>query len=175
MFTKGVLMPKIIENLESRILAEAKKQIEEAGYSAVTIRSIAAGCGVGIGTVYNYFPSKDALLATYMLRDWKDCIAVIQAVSNHSGTAQAVARSIYDQLVQYAQRHQAIFQDASASAGFAGSFSRYHTLLRSQLAEPLRKFCTGDFPAEFIAEALLTWTMAGKNFDDIYGMIGKLL
>ena len=53
-------MPKIIENLESRLIEEAQKQIEEAGYSAVTIRSVAKACGVGVGTVYNYFPSKEA-------------------------------------------------------------------------------------------------------------------
>ena len=41
-------MPKIIENLESKLIAEAKKQIEESGYSAMTIRSVAAGCGVGV-------------------------------------------------------------------------------------------------------------------------------
>lgn len=42
-------MPKIIENLESRLIEEAKKQIEESGYGAVTIRSVLRrGCGYGI-------------------------------------------------------------------------------------------------------------------------------
>ena len=57
-------MPKIIENLEKRLIAEAKRQIAESGYGATTIRSVAKGCNVGVGTVYNYFPSKDALIAT---------------------------------------------------------------------------------------------------------------
>ena len=34
-------MPKIIENLENRLIEEAKKQIQEQGYGAVTIRSVA--------------------------------------------------------------------------------------------------------------------------------------
>ena len=41
-------MPKIIENLESRLLAEAERQIREDGYSAMTIRSVAKACGVGV-------------------------------------------------------------------------------------------------------------------------------
>lgn len=167
-------MPKIIENLESRLIGEAKRQIEEAGYGAMTIRSVAKGCGVGVGTVYNYFPSKDALLATWLLRDWKDCVTAIQAVSTYSDTPAPVVRCIHDQLRQFAQRHQAIFRDKTAAAGFAGSFSRYHSLLRQQLAQPLEKFCRNGFAGEFIAEALLTWTMAGKEFDEIYGMIEKL-
>jgi len=167
-------MPKIIENLEFRLIQEAKRQIEESGYSAMTIRSVAKACQVGVGTVYNYFPSKDALVATYMLQDWKVCISVAEQSSRDSDSAAPVARCIYEQLTQYAARHQAIFRDEAAASGFAGSFSRYHALLRSQLAQPLRKFCGSDFASEFIAEALLTWTMAGKNFDEIYGMIGKL-
>ena len=67
-------MPKIIENLKDRLIAEAEKQIEESGYGAVTIRSVAKACGVGVGTVYNYFPSKETLIATHLLVDWKMCV-----------------------------------------------------------------------------------------------------
>ena len=167
-------MPKIIENPEEKLMSEARRQIEEAGYSAVTIRSVAKGCGVGVGTVYNYFPSKDDLLAAYLLRDWKECVAAIHETSCQSGTPEPVLRCMFDQLLAFSTRHRAIFRDEAAASAFAGSFSRYHGLLRSQLAAPLRKFCRGDFPAEFIAESLLTWSMAGKSFDAIYEILKKL-
>ena len=55
-------MPKIIENLREKLVLEARHQVEELGYGALTIRSVAAACGVGVGTVYNYFPSKEAFI-----------------------------------------------------------------------------------------------------------------
>ncbi len=168
-------MPKIIENLKDRLILEAKQQIEQSGYGAVTIRSIAKGCGVGVGTVYNYFPSKEALIATHLLEDWKNCIGAIEAVSSGSETAEPVMRCIYGQLTEFASRHSAIFRDESAAASFAGAFSQYHHRLRSQLAAPLRKFCSGDFVSAFLAESLLTWTMAGMPFDEIYEILKKLL
>ena len=167
-------MPKIIENLESKLLEAARHQVAEAGYSAMTIRSVAKACGVGVGTVYNYFPSKDALLATYMLADWSQCIREIQAVSAASEAPLRVVTCICHQLIRYARQNQHIFQDPAAASAIAGSFSRYHGLLRSQLAAPLRKFCRNDFTAEFIAESLLTWTMAGRSTDEICGIIEKL-
>ena len=167
-------MPKIIENLESKLIAEAKKQIEESGYSAMTIRSVAAGCGVGVGTVYNYFPSKEALIAKHLLDDWKQCVAAIQAVSTYSDSARPTVLCIYDQLTCFAHRHAAIFRDESASTSYTGSTSRYHGFLRNQLAEPIRKFCADAFTAQFIAESMLTWTVAGKPFDDIFAVVNRL-
>ena len=127
-------MPKIIENLENRLMEEAQKQIRENGYGAMTIRSVAKACGVGVGTVYNYFPSKEALVARHLLEDWNKCVTAIQAVSIYAESARPVALCIYDQLVSFARRHRAIFRDEAAAACFAGSFSHYHDLLRSQLA-----------------------------------------
>lgn len=167
-------MPKIIENLEKRLLEEARRQIEEVGYSATTVRSVAKGCGVGVGTVYNYFSSKNELLATYMLEDWKKCILAIGSASACSVNPEPVVRCIVEQLQSYARNHQAVFRDAAAAADFAGAFSRYHKLLRSQLAQPLEKFCSSAFASEFIAEALLTWTMAGKTFPELYAVVEKL-
>ena len=167
-------MPKIIENLKARLLAEANQQIAENGYEAVTIRSIAKGCGVGVGTVYNYFPSKEALIAAHLLEDWQSCLAAIQAAAVHNCIPRPVLQCIYDQLVGFSRRHEAIFRAEAAASGFAASFSQYHTLLRGQLAEPLRKFCADDFSAEFLAESLLIWSMAGKSFDDIYEILKKL-
>ncbi len=167
-------MPKIIENLEDKLIREAMRQIGEVGYGATTIRSVASGCGVGVGTVYNYFPSKEALVAKFMLEDWRSCIAAIEAVSTYSDSPKSVVLCICDQLRLFIDRHASIFRDEAAAAGFTGSFSQYHGILRSQLAKPLRKFCKDDFSAEFIAESLLTWTSAGKKFEDLYPIVEVL-
>lgn len=167
-------MPKIIDNLESKLISEAQRQISESGYSAMTIRSVAKACGVGVGTVYNYFPSKEALLATYLLADWKQCVAEIVAISEEAHGPEPVLQAVYDRLLMFTQRHQTIFCDEAAASAFSGSIGRYHAVLRSQLAAPLRRFCSSDFSAEFIAESMLVWTLAGKRFDEIYEMIQKL-
>lgn len=168
-------MPKIIENLRKKLVHEAQRQVRENGYAALTIRSVAAACGVGVGTVYNYFASKDALVAGFMLEDWQESIAVIETASAAADSAAPVVACICRQLVDFISQHQAIFADEAAVASFSGSPSPYHSLLRNQLAQPLRKFCPDDFTCEFIAEALLTWTVAGKGYEEIYRLIEKLL
>ena len=168
-------MPKIIENLNDRLLAEVRLQLAQGGYEAVTIRSIAKGCGVGVGTVYNYFPSKEALVAAYLLEDWTQCIEAVRSAAETSDSPRPVLQCIYEQLTGFADRHQVVFTAKAAASGFAASLNQYHALLRSQLAEPLDRFCTGDFLAQFVAENLLTWSMAGQSFEEIYEILKKVL
>ena len=168
-------MPKIIENLRENLIQEARRQVEASGYAALTIRSVASACGVGVGTVYNYFSSKDALVAAFMLADWQKCMDTIHAVGGDAATAEPVLRCIYQQIQIFIERHRALFSDEAAAASFSGSHSPYHSLLRRQLAQPVEEFCSDPFTAEFISEALLTWTVAGRDFEEIYALIKKIL
>ena len=167
-------MPKIIENLRLRLMEEADRQVRSGGYGSMTVRSVAAACGVGVGTVYNYFPSKDALLAAFMLEDWNRHMDRIRACVGASEVPEPLVRCICAELASYADTHSALFRDAGAISSYSGAFRHYHGMLRSQLAEPLRPFCGSDYAAAFIAEALLTWTMAGTEFDTLYSLIQKL-
>ena len=56
---KGAAMPKIIENLLENLLAETRRELLDSGYESINIRTIAKNCHTAVGTVYNYFPSKD--------------------------------------------------------------------------------------------------------------------
>lgn len=167
-------MPKIIENLHQRLLDEARRQVEESGLSAMTIRSVAKACGVGVGTVYNYYSSKEALVAGFMLGDWKECVAAIEDVAAHSTTPEPVLRVTHEKLRLFMEQYDPIFRDESAATSYTGSTSRYHGMLRDQLAAPIRKFCRDDFTAEFIAEAMLTWTVADRNFDELMQILLRI-
>ena len=167
-------MPKIIENLKERLTEQAGKQLAENGYAALTVRSVACAAGVGVGTVYNYFPSKDALAAAVMLADWNGRMRTVAAAGTDSAGPEPVLRCMYGQLRAYAEQYRSVFREGQAAPGLSGSFRRYHAMLRDQLAAPLRPYCEGDFAPLFIAEAMLAWTMEGKTFDEIYSLLQKL-
>ena len=167
-------MPKIIENLPQRLQEEARRQIEQSGFAAMTIRSVAKGCGVGVGTVYNYYPSKEALVASFILDDWKNCITAIHSAAEHAQKLEPVLQAIYDQITLFLDKYDLIFGDPVAALSYTGSSSRYHSMLRAQIAEPLRKFCRDQFTADFIAEAVLTWTVAGTDFDELKSVLLRI-
>lgn len=170
-------MPKILESMREQLLKTARRQVERSGYAKTTIRSVAAECGIAVGTVYNYFPSKDMLIATFVSEDWHACIDSIAA---HAGDdARTHLKRIYDVLLSFSERYRALFTDAEAAKPYQEAFLARHKMLRQQLAALIEPVC-GDDPdraylAEFIAEALLVWTMEGKPFEDIYQVIQRLI
>lgn len=173
-------MPKIIENVRETLIAQARKQIAEKGYSSVTVRSIAGACGLGVGTVYNYFKSKDILVATYMLEDWQQAMKAIRSCCEKAQCAEDIVKCIYTELNKFLGEHKEMFLDPEAIKVFSGAFSERHKQLRSQLAEPIYQFCVAKgeenagFLAEFVSEALLTWTVAGKKQEEIAEILLKL-
>lgn len=169
-------MPKIIENVRNLLLDTAKKQIEERGYANTTIRSVAGECGLAVGTVYNYFKSKDMLIATFVVEDWNFYLSDIRG-AQISDPRKAIHK-IYDTLINFSKKHRSLFSDPEAAKVYSAVFSERHKTLRSQISEIIAPICppgSGDFTAEFVAESLLTWTVAGKDFDSIFTILEKIL
>jgi AcrR family transcriptional regulator len=54
-----------------RVLVAALQLGADGGYDAVQMRDVAATAEVALGTIYRYFPSKDALLAAAMV-EWME-------------------------------------------------------------------------------------------------------
>ena len=57
---------------KEEILKTSRKLIRQQGWSAINIRSVAAACGVSVGSIYNYFDSKAALVEATVKSVWRE-------------------------------------------------------------------------------------------------------
>lgn len=77
----------------------------EKGFASLTMRQLAEGLGVSTGTLYHYFPSKEALfwqlVAELTLKDIADMGSVV-------GSAQTVADQL-QAMMEYHARNEAYF------------------------------------------------------------------
>ena len=175
---KESIMPKIIKNLREQFLSETKKQLFSVGLSGITIRSIAQACRVGVGTVYNYFPSKEMLIGSCVFEDWKNYLAQIEALPKDD--AFVLLGGIYEALRSFAKEYAPVFL-SSGVAEEIPDFPQKHRMLRAQLAQQLLYLCERAnmedpvFGAEFIAENLISWSMEGVAFETVYPMLQKLI
>lgn len=80
---------------ERAILAAARRVFTEAGYHGATMKAIAAATGVATGTLYLYFPSKEAVfLALIEQLEALVLQAIVRARAGAHGTLQKLAASI---------------------------------------------------------------------------------
>ena len=172
---RGENVPKLIENLKEKLLEAAKKQLMEVGYESMTIQSIARACGVGVGTVYNYFPSKEAILHACISEDWNKSMEVIENVAKYSPTYDAVIHCIYDQLSLFDREHRYVFRDSAASNNVYAIVMRHIWILSDRVAVVLGKYCESDAQAKLVAEAMVTWMCSGKTYEDVLAGVSKLI
>ena len=165
-------MPKIIENLPQRLLEEARRQCEEQGYSAMTIRSVAKNCGVSVGSVYNCYPNKDALIAALVHTDWTECMEPAKAIFE---TAEAALQSVYEGLCMFVNRNARLFRDEAAMQLFTGSGSQYNNMVRKELAALIRPFCRDEATAKFVSASLTFCVVEGVSFEELYSVLLRLL
>ena len=66
-----------------------------------TIRSVAQECGIAVGTVYNYFPDKDALINAAMMGDWLLVLATIKLECSQSTSISEGIRKIQKNLQDF--------------------------------------------------------------------------
>lgn len=57
------------------ILETCRAIVRERGLSGVSVRSVASACGVAPGTLYNYFPGKEALVLAVTADVWSDILS----------------------------------------------------------------------------------------------------
>lgn len=155
-------MPKIVENVKERILLETKRQLKELGYSKVNIRGIAAACNIGVGTIYNYFESKDVIIANFMLLDWFLCIKEIKA---KIACGQNPIKVAFEYFKEFTSNHSYLFSDEIAYKNYKVNSNKWHIMLRNQIADVIDS--EDEFINLFIAEAIITWSIEGKCYEDL--------
>ena len=78
-----------------RVIRAAQELAAEGGYDAVQMRDVASRGEVALGTIYRYFPSKDALLLAVMVQWLGD---LEQRVTRHPPTGATTVDRIMDVL-----------------------------------------------------------------------------
>lgn len=78
-------MPKILNNVREDILKVARDTLINSKYAKISMREIAVKCGIGTGTMYNYFKSKQEIITCILNSDWA---TMIRRMENSNKTNQ---------------------------------------------------------------------------------------
>ncbi len=162
-------MPKNIENVKEKILKSAEDLLLKKGLKTFTLRAVAEECHIAVGTIYNYFSSKDMILAEIMLADWIETVHKTKAHCDNADTVEQALEAAFVQVSVFTQKFSPIWAEYAAPVSFGKENFDRHKMLVTQLADCLSLPCrkAGRFVGEeeriFLAENLLI-CLGGKSF-----------
>ena len=90
------------------ILSVSRQFITQNGFGSVNMRAIAAACGVSVGSVYNYFPSKGDLICAVVESVWHDIFHLSGQSSQFSSFTDCV-KWLFDSIRQGCAEYPAFF------------------------------------------------------------------
>lgn len=130
-------MPKIIEGAKERILQNARRRLFEEGYTHLSLREVAKESGIATGTIYNYFESKDYLIASIIMEDWQAALEkmehLVQTATNPCDGIIGMCEAIVEFRAIYAD----IWNQPSVAASAKSKRFNGHEILCEQLAEKI--------------------------------------
>ena len=127
-----------------RILDAAARFFDERGYRGTTTNHVAEAAGVSVGSLYQYFPNKDALLTALALRHLDDAVPALDELAARLTAEPAdtptLARAIVE--TSAALNPDAIhrlLRDAPHNDAVAERFAEIEAFSAAFLADHLRR------------------------------------
>ena len=120
-------MPKKLIDLERKIIAVAKEIIATEGYEALSMRSIAQKSKVAVGTIYNYYPDKNAILGGIVGIDWVSLEAELFVKFKTIPSLKEGIKLLYDAFISFSKEHQDLFSyfTTSGNAAYYASYRNF--------------------------------------------------
>ena len=182
-------MPKIVDHEQYRkeLLSKCFDLFAEKGYGALTMRQIAESLNVSTGTVYHYFPSKQALFEQLVeeisFQDISSALAEMKGVQTLSETMTAMGKYLVKNqdycinqtyiLVDFYQHHDK--ETIEKSPVFQRVKERYQQAVCDFLGiqDPvLASFVLGFIDGLILAKL---WGDQTIDFVEQFALLGKML
>ncbi|RKP46165.1 TetR/AcrR family transcriptional regulator [Pararobbsia silviterrae] len=87
------------------ILDAAAHILGERGWQGLTTNDVAQAAGASIGSLYQYFPNKLALIEAVRRRHFDDVLAVLHAAADRSAPRSARIAALVDGMIAVHSRH----------------------------------------------------------------------
>jgi AcrR family transcriptional regulator len=154
----------------ARILDAAARLLDEQGYAATTTNHVAELAGVSIGSLYQYFPNKDALLVALADRHLDEAVSAMAGrladLRVRAPAVPEVVRSLVGltvELNESSRLHAILFAECPRTPALAARIDAFLTAVTHEVAFHLERTGTGGGDAALRARLLVSATDAAVH------------
>lgn len=151
---------------KDEIITISRCMMLEDGISSFSMRAVALRCGVAVGSIYNYFPSKADLISATIASVWEEIFLPFRHMTEFASYVEAVS-CMFDTIQNGEKKFPGFF--SVHSLNFASEdmekgrqmMERYFGVLKETLIEVLKsdsKVRTGLFQNHLTMEKFVDYT-----------------
>lgn len=145
-----------------RILAAAARIFDERGYAGTTTNHVADEAGVSIGSLYQYFPNKDALLVALaerhvddVTRRFSDRLAALRRERPPLHDTVRALLEVTVELNDTSRLHAILFSDCPRTPALVERLDRFTDLVVGEVAWHLERTGSGGADARLRAQLVV--------------------
>ena len=174
-------MPKIIPELRLSLLQAARKSLLESESHDINVRELARECGTAVGTVYNYFPSKVALIAESMMGDWQECSRSMRQEASAEDRPLNAIRATVAALRKFTARYKPVWNKYADEQKSPLSLENRHNQVIAEIADAVQETLVrfsllyDKYLPEVIAELVLLASRTENGFERIAPVLERIL
>lgn len=126
------------------ILATCRDLISEKGLASLNMRAVASACGLALGSIYYYFPSKNDLLIAAIESVWEDIFRLKEAGKDETSFPEYIAKC-FQQIRKGIEKYPNFFTihsislSSNAQDKARNSMDHYLGKVREQILASIRK------------------------------------
>ncbi len=151
------------------ILESAARILGERGWTATTTNAVAETAGVSIGSLYQYFPNKLALVEAVRRRHFDEVLAVLRAATDAATPRARRIAAFVDGMITVHRRfpaaHRVLLEEAPRDAASEATHRRFETEYRKGCDAFFMANGRGNAVDAEIAAQVLAAAVAGAVHD----------
>jgi len=151
------------------ILESAARVLGERGWAATTTNAVAETAGVSIGSLYQYFPNKLALVEAVRRRHFDEVLAVLRAATDAATPRARRIAAFVDGMITVHRRfpaaHRVLLEEAPRDAASEATHRRFETEYRKGCDAFFMANGRGNAADAEIAAQVLAAAVAGAVHD----------
>jgi AcrR family transcriptional regulator len=118
------------------VLQAATHILGQRGWRGITTNAVAEAAGVSIGSLYQYFPNKLALVEAVRVRHFDEVLAILRAAADGQLPRARRIESLVDGMIgvhsRYPAAHRVLLEEAPRSADAAPAHDRFAAILQQR-------------------------------------------
>lgn len=182
---KETPLPKILPNLHEEILMVGRDLLDQSGYQEFSMRAVAARCGIGVGTLYNYFPSKQQMVAAILRSDWEVHLRRMAQIARQGTPERERLLGLYGELCAFMRgKHNMLMHELPQSMDcdeVRGALAQ-RSVVRGQIVDTVASVLVArpesqrEWLADCISRLLMSYSAGAEDHGQtIQNILDKLL